>query len=407
MKHLKTFSQILVALLTTTILATCGDDEDPVVFIVTPQTVTIQDGNTPMVSIQSNADWFVSMVTESWLSATPMNGSGNGTITLSARSENSTKTARSAQLVITERKTQQTCVVNVTQQPPTPTLLVSTTTLEVGSTATNESLTVMANLSWMASSDQSWCVVNPATGNGNATLAISIDTNTGEHDRTATVTLTAMDGSVQPVTVTVTQQATLFNVTPQSLTLTQDSGNTASIAVETTAEWTITAISESWLTVTPASGSGNATLIAKAGAINGRSQRTATVTLQESATGRQATVSVTQLPPPAVLTTDKQSLSFNHGAANEYIAVTSNVGWTVRSSASWCTVSPAQGVGDGSITVSVTRNEALSSRNATITITPDDSSLSPVSIAVKQAEYEEIKPGEGDNTTPAYSRTTK
>lgn len=408
MKHLRPLTQTLVAVLAAVTLAACGDpEEDTVVFTVTPQAVTIQDGSRPTVSIQSNADWYVSMVTESWLTATPMSGSGNATLTVSANSENSTKTARSAQLVITEKKTKQTCVVSVTQQPPTPVLQATPATIELASTDNETTLAITANLAWMASSDQAWCVVTPATGSGNGTLAITAETNTGERSRSAKVTLSALDGSAPSVTITVTQSATLFNITPQSITLNQTNGNTATVALTTTAEWNVTSISESWLSVTPTSGRGNATLTLKAGAISGRSQRTATVTLKENATGRQDTVSVTQLPPPAVLTTDKQALTFSHGAANEYVAVTSNVGWTVRSSATWCTVTPAQGNGNGSITVSVTRNEALTPRSATITVTPDDSSLSPVTIAVTQAEYVEIKPGEGDNTTPAYSRKNK
>ena len=403
MKHFRTLTRTLVALTAATTLAACGDEkDDAVTFTVTPQTVTIQDGSTPAVSIQTNAEWFVSMVTEPWLTATPMSGSGNAMLTISATGENSTREARSAQIAITERKSQQVCVVNVTQLPPTPVLIPSTVTVELASTGGETSVTVTANIPWTASSDQTWCTVTPATSSG--TLAITAQPNIGERSRTAMVTLTAMDGSAQSSTITVTQQATLFNVTPQNVTLSQTNNNTATINVETTAEWSVTSISESWLAVTPAAGEGNVTLTVKASVIEGRSQRTATVTLKEHATGREQTVSVTQLPPPAVLTTDKQSLSLSHGAGNEYVAVMSNVGWTVRSSASWCTVTPSQGSGNGSIIVSVTRNEAFTQRKATLTITPDESSVSPVSIEVIQAEYVEIRPGEEDNITPQCSR---
>ena len=227
MKHLRTLTRSFVALLAATTLVACGGEkEDTVVFTVTPQTVTIQDGSTPTVSIQAKSEWFVSMVTESWLTATPLSGSGNAMLTISANGENSTRQSRSAQIAITDRNSQQVCDVNVTQ-----------------------------------------------------------------------------------------------------------------------------------------------------------------------------------LPPTAVLTTDKQTLSFSQSSGSEYIAVKSNVGWSVTSTAAWCTVTPSRGNGDGSITVSVTRNEAFSPRNATITITLDDSEALPVSIAVTQAEYVEVRPGEDDNVTPAYNST--
>lgn len=587
MTKLKNLTRQLAIVLVASTMAACpSDKEEDVVFTVNPQAVTIKDGSKPTVSVQTNAEWYVSMVTESWLTAMPMSGSGNGTITLAANSENSTRNARSAQLIITERKTQQVCVVNVTQQPPTPVISVSTATVELASTGGQETVSVTANLpwlvsssetwlsvtpltgsgngsllivaepntgeqnrtatitlaaidnreqsvtisvtqsstifnvtplsvtlsedngytetvnvetsaqwsvidvseswltatpsvgtgsatltlkasnssirksriatvtlqektterqqtitvtqqpptpvlsasiatvelasaggqeavsvtsnlSWLASSSEGWLSVTPATGSGNGSLLITAVPNTGEKSRTATVTLADTDNSIPSVTISVTQVATLFSVTPLSVTLSEDNGNTTRVSIETSAQWSIIDISEKWLSATPSSGNGTTTLTLKANANSSRSSRTATVTLQEKTTERRQTISVTQLPPPATLTTDKQNLSFPHGAGNEYVAITSNIGWTVSSSASWCTVNPTQGTGNGSITVSVKRNEAFTPRTATITITPGETSVQAVTIKVTQAEYVEIKPGEGDNTTPAYNRTRK
>jgi hypothetical protein len=52
------------------------------------------------------------------------------------------------------------------------------------------------------------------------------------------------------------------------------------------------------------------------------------------------------------------------------IAVTSNVAWraAVNSGATWCTVSPATGTGNGSVTVSVKDNAATITRSATVTL---------------------------------------
>jgi hypothetical protein len=59
-------------------------------------------------------------------------------------------------------------------------------------------------------------------------------------------------------------------------------------------------------------------------------------------------------------------------AASSYdIAVTSNTAWTaaVDASAEWCTVSPANGTDNGSVTVDVTTNVAAETRVATVTFT--------------------------------------
>ncbi len=194
MNPLKTYLQTLIVLLAVTVVGACGDEDEPVVFTVTPQQLTIQDGSTPTVSIQSNVDWYVSMVIEPWLTVTPMTGSGNATVTLAASGENSTRTARKAQIVLTERKTNQALVVNVTQLPPTLKLIASSTTVELSHEGGQAIVAVTANAAWTASVSESWCTVSPLMGNGDAQLTLSANQNFGSK-RSATVTLTLLDGS--------------------------------------------------------------------------------------------------------------------------------------------------------------------------------------------------------------------
>lgn len=72
-----------------------------------------------------------------------------------------------------------------------------------GSSAT---IDVSSNVTWTASSDQSWLSVSPTTGNGSNTLIITVTGNPNFSTRTATVKVTA-DG-VEPQNITVTQDAT-------------------------------------------------------------------------------------------------------------------------------------------------------------------------------------------------------
>ena len=207
MNPLKTYLQTLIVLLAVTIVGACGGEDEPVVFTVTPQQLTIQDGSTPTVSIQSNVDWYVSMVIEPWLTVTPMTGSGNATVTLAASGENSTRTARKAQIVLTERKTNQALVVNVTQLPPTLKLIASPTTVELSHEGGQAIVAVTANAAWTASVSESWCTVSPLMGNGDAQLTLSANQNFGSK-RSATVTLTLFDGSEKlTAVITVTQSA--------------------------------------------------------------------------------------------------------------------------------------------------------------------------------------------------------
>lgn len=70
------------------------------------------------------------------------------------------------------------------------------------------------------------------------------------------------------------------------------------------------------------------------------------------------------------------------------ISVTGNVGWTasVKGSAEWCTIAPASGKGNGTITVTLAENIATEPRNATITVTPDsESGFTAKEVALTQA----------------------
>lgn len=79
-------------------LTSCGGDDDPDNVAVNPSMVPLsQTGGSQSIAITSNTNWTVSGA-PSWLMVSPMSGSGNGTITVSA-SEN-TESARQASLTV-------------------------------------------------------------------------------------------------------------------------------------------------------------------------------------------------------------------------------------------------------------------------------------------------------------------
>lgn len=61
------------------------------------------------------------------------------------------------------------------------------------------------------------------------------------------------------------------------------------------------------------------------------------------------------------------SITAKAEATTSSVKVSSNSGWTVKSSESWVTVSPAQGNGDATVSVTVAENTVASAREATLT----------------------------------------
>ena len=89
-------------------------------------------------------------------------------------------------------------------------------------------------------------------------------------------------------------------------------------------------------------------------------------------------------PGFAQLSVSAASLSLDAGSGSKTFDITSsNVAWTVSSSAAWATVNPASGSGNATVSVSATANTATSPRTATITITGGDITKT---VAVTQAK---------------------
>jgi hypothetical protein len=98
-------------------------------------------------------------------------------------------------------------------------------------------------------------------------------------------------------------------------------------------------------------------------------QRVATITFTSGTLTR--TVAIAQVAIAPILTADPTAIESTAGAASHSVAVTSNLDWTaaVSAGATWCTVSPATGTENGTVTVNVALNAATASRVATVTIT--------------------------------------
>ncbi len=72
--------------------------------------------------------------------------------------------------------------------------------------------------------------------------------------------------------------------------------------------------------------------------------------------------------PTPELSVSQASFSFNSNGGNSSFNITSNTGWTVQSSAGWCTVSPTSGSQSSTINVEAAANKDTNERKCIITI---------------------------------------
>ena len=185
--------------------------------------------------------------------------------------------------------------------------------------------------------------------------------------------------------------------TPTSLSFGPDASSQA-IDVTSNETWAVSS-NQSWCTVTPTSGSNSGSVNVAVTANTSNSSRSAQVTITGEKSGNRTTVNVTQ--DGSYLTVDKSSMSFGYSGGSDSFTISSNVSWTVTSSATWCTVSPSSGSNNGTITVTATENTTTADRTATITVTGGGITRT---ISVTQGHKSGSIPGEDDNPLPQYSR---
>ena len=345
------------------------------------------DNSSRTVNVSSNVGWTASS-DQTWLAVHPASQSGNGTLTLTAAGNTGAVTRVATVTVSIAGITSQT--VTVTQNAGEMTLSLSAYTASIGATG-NSTVTVDAtsNTGWIATSDQSWLAVSPASGTGNGTLTIKATANPTISTRTATVTVTAtaVNGTVTTTRIkkiTVTQDAgeASLSLSATSVAIGVASNSETAVNVTSNIGWTATS-DQSWLAVSPASGTGNGTLTFKATANTATSTRTATVTVSATGVSKQI-ITVTQDAGKASLSLSATSVAIGASSNSETaVNVTSNTGWTASSDQSWLAVSPASGTGNGVLTFTATANPTTLTRTATVTVSGTD--ISNQTITVTQA----------------------
>jgi hypothetical protein len=233
----------------------------------------------------------------------------------------------------------------------------SATVAAGGGAGPSIAVTVVPGCAWSASTTDAWLTITQgASGTGNGTVAFSATANPGP-PRTGSLDIAGQ-------TFGVTQPSCAGSLNPVSGTVAAGGGAGPSIAVTVVpgCMWTAST-TDAWLTITQgASGTGNGTVAFSA-----------TSNLGPARTGSLAiagqTFGVTQPSCSLSLNVPSQSLPATAGAGSPInVSAVTGCSWTAMASVPWITITGgASGVGNGSVTFSVTANSG-SGRTGTINI---------------------------------------
>lgn len=222
---------------------------------------------------------------------------------------------------------------------------------------------IISNTHWNVSYHDNWISLSSLSGNASGTITATFSANMLTSSRVGTITISGSGVSSQSVTVTQSGVSSL-SVTPSDQDTGSEAGSTTFNIVSNTS-WTISD-DASWLTVNPASGNGDETISAAFTDNPLTSPRVGTITI--SGTGvssRSVTISQRGRKTLSVTPSNRNTES---DAGSITFDISSNTNWTASDDASWLTVSPESGSGNGTITATFTANTLTLPRIGTITI---------------------------------------
>ena len=337
---------------------------------VTPEELLIDanSGATGTVSIASDMEWTISGGCD-WMEYTPEADSGSVMVTISALSENTTFEPRSCTLTVTASNNMQQTFV-VTQRGQEPYLEAEVTDPVSGTTGllyhenTTCNIEIHSNVAWTISSDADWVGLSQNAGEGSGSVtATALSENLTCVPRYAN--LTVADGYGHSVSLRVMQYNFYhgtFSITPTTLTIDNQLGATAQLMVTATDEWNVVS-SPSWLDVTPTGGDSDDYIVTLSvtGSNVSTSPRTGVVVISDVCGRTDSEVHITVTQPEARLALSEESvvLSAQQGSSAS-VMVECTGAWRVSGATvpDWLSVTPANGTGNASITVTASSDNA-------------------------------------------------
>lgn len=324
-------------------------------------------------SITSNVSWSISQKDLDWVSITPSRGLGRNetaVVTISPDVNNDFE-ARQGTFTLNAGTVSRTVTLSQAAADVEPVFNVDGTE---GDTFYVEALdieggsfNVSSNRDWTADvNGVSWATVTPLKGEKNRSATISVIPKTVNDDEVREGTISFDYGAAAPKVIKLVHKKFQPEITISVAEMTAiKTGRIADpvVVVTSNAPWTATC-SEEWLTVDKTEGElGDTEVTVSAGVNNTGEDRTATVTFANKSV--TAVLTVTQGNEFVQASVERISTS----DAKATFDVSANVDWTVTSSESWATVDPAEGSGNGTVTVTFAPlTPGVPSRTAEITL---------------------------------------
>ena len=249
---------------------------DPHFLEVTPIALSFgHEGGTQEITVACDVDWTIEF-SEDWLSLSTTEGTGNGSVTITADINAYSEVRRATLSVVSGNLV---CRVIVTQEPGEETFVanVSPDTLYVAQPGGVKMFEITSNTDWILSAP-SWITMLSTFGSGDATIEMMVGANSTYSSRIGYITV--MRNGVELARVVVVQEGIqpILSVDVEEIVFTRE-GGTQYFNLTSNMSWEISN-SEEWVVCSPMEGSGDAEVVVKAVHMNGMEPRETVLTIR-------------------------------------------------------------------------------------------------------------------------------
>jgi len=383
--------------------------EAPALSIDATQKTVIADGDTVSVGVTANVELNVA-IEKDWITFVETK-----TITTNRYifniAPNTTLEQRSGSIEFSQKNGSLSAMLTITQNGENPNFVIETNAVEVSAAGGEAKFTVVSNIDWNAASETPWIHITGTRLMEPHDCVFTADTNPRVEPRQGSITVFAPDHPELGETTVNVEQAGADPVavlTPAALEDIPAAGGTYTVAVEANFNWEEDiSQTDEWVSDVVQLSNGLQITIDKNQDIEPRSTTLKvvwpdgsyykTIAIKQVAGMRQMT-----LPPQEYINPVPAA-----GGSLE-IPVIANVPWDAGVSADWLEIVETKGLETTSIVLQVSANEAITSRQAVLSvITQDDDPLVVTRIITQQGAQAHItcNPDTLDTTSEGGSFT--
>lgn len=317
-----------------------------------------------IINIKSNTHWKVVSV-PNWLSVNVLEGSGDGSITVSAI-DNPNTTQRNGTIHISEDGLSIDLFINVSQEGKYFSLSTNSLLLQDGSET--KTVEIQSDGVWNATSSNDWITLSNYSGSGNSSLSISVNENKSDSERNGIVSITVGD---KTLIINVVQKGKNLIIPDSSLSFPAEE-STLDLEIGGTGYWSIDTM-PSWISVDKSTGVGATTIKVKAENNPNTSSRTGEMIISQTYSDNKKTIKITQNGKYFEISTS--SIEFDDKEETKQVEISSDGYWEASSTEEWISLSPTSKYGQSILNITVSENKSSSERTGQVKVSLGDKTL--------------------------------